>query len=166
MGDKRMENTMNQAVDFDLSLSKKKRIRIDGDDNRVIELNTSDMGIIERIDNLADKMNELSTEYIDTKFDDNLDEREETKEIISRIKGIDSKMREIVDDLFQSKISDICVPDGTMFDMFNGQFMYEILIEKLLTLYADRIGEETQKTLTRMRKYTDKYIPQDHKKKS
>ena len=157
---------MNQAVDFDLSLSKKKRIRIDGDDNRVIELNTSDMGIIERIDNLADKMNELSTEYIDTKFDDNLDEREETKEIISRIKGIDSKMREIVDDLFQSKISDICVPDGTMFDMFNGQFMYEILIEKLLTLYADRIGEETQKTLTRMRKYTDKYIPQDHKKKS
>ena len=161
-----MENTMNQAVDFDLSLSKKKRIRIDGDDNRVIELNTSDMGIIERIDNLADKMNELSTEYIDTKFDDNLDEREETKEIISRIKGIDSKMREIVDDLFQSKISDICVPDGTMFDMFNGQFMYEILIEKLLTLYADRIGEETQKTLTRMRKYTDKYIPQDHKKKS
>ena len=166
MGDKRMENTMNQVVDFDLSLSKKKRIRIDGDDNRVIELNTSDMGIIERIDNLADKMNELSTEYINTKFDDNLDEKEETKEIISRIKGIDSKMREIVDDLFQSKISDICVPDGTMFDMFNGQFMYEILIEKLLTLYADRISEETQKTLTRMRKHTDKYIPQDHKKKS
>ena len=166
MGDKRMENTMNQVVDFDLSLSKKKRIRIDGDDNRVIELNTSDMGIIERIGNLADKMNELSTEYIDTKFDDNLDEKEETKEIISRIKGIDSKMREIVDDLFQSKISDICVPDGTMFDMFNGQFMYEILIEKLLTLYADRISEETQKTLTRMRKHTDKYIPQDHKKKS
>lgn len=161
-----MENTMNQVVDFDLSLSKKKRIRIDGDDNRVIELNTSDMGIIERIDNLADKMNELSTEYINTKFDDNLDEKEETKEIISRIKGIDSKMREIVDDLFQSKISDICVPDGTMFDMFNGQFMYEILIEKLLTLYADRISEETQKTLTRMRKHTDKYIPQDHKKKS
>lgn len=162
-----MENTMNQkVVDFDLSLSEKKRIRIDGDDNRVIELNTSDMGIIERIDNLADKMNELSTEYIDTKFDDNLDEKEETKEIISRIKGIDTKMREIIDNLFQSKISDICVPNGTMFDMFNGQFMYEILIEKLLTLYANNISEETQKALTRMRKHTDKYIPQDHKKKS
>lgn len=162
-----MENTMNQkVVDFDLSLSEKKRIRIDGDDNRVIELNTSDMGIIERIDNLADKMSELSTEYIDTKFDDNLDEKEETKEIISRIKGIDTKMREIIDNLFQSKISDICVPNGTMFDMFNGQFMYEILIDRLLTLYADTIQDETQKVITRMRKHTDKYIPQDHKKKS
>ena len=162
-----MENTMNQkVVDFDLSLSEKKRIRIDGDDNRVIELNTSDMGIIERIDSLADKMSELSTEYIDTKFDDNLDEKEETKEIISRIKGIDTKMREIIDNLFQSKISDICVPNGTMFDMFNGQFMYEILIDRLLTLYADTIQDETQKVITRMRKHTDKYIPQDHKKKS
>ena len=158
---------MNQkVVDFDLSLSEKKRIRIDGDDNRVIELNTSDMGIIERIDSLADKMSELSTEYIDTKFDDNLDEKEETKEIISRIKGIDTKMREIIDNLFQSKISDICVPNGTMFDMFNGQFMYEILIDRLLTLYADTIQDETQKVITRMRKHTDKYIPQDHKKKS
>ena len=75
-------------------------------------------------------------------------------------------MREIIDNLFQSKISDICVPNGTMFDMFNGQFMYEILIEKLFTLYANNISEETQKTLNRMRKHTDKYIPQDHKKKS
>jgi hypothetical protein len=58
------------------------------------------------------------------------------------------------------------VPDGTMFDMFNGMFMYEILIERLLTLYADNIEKETKQTLNRMRKHTDKYIPQDHKKKS
>ena len=158
--------TTNKTFDFDLSLSQKKRIRIDGDDNRIIELNTSDMGIIERINQLADKMNELSTKYIDAKFDENLDEKQETEEIIVRIKELDSKMREIVDDLFQSKVSDVCVPDGTMFDMFNGMFMYEILIERLLTLYADNIEKETKQTLNRMRKHTDKYIPQDHKKKS
>ena len=158
--------TTNKTFDFDLSLSQKKRIRIDGDDNRIIELNTSDMSIVERINQLADKMNELSTKYIDAKFDENLDEKQETEEIIIRIRELDSKMREIVDDLFQSKVSNVCVPDGTMFDMFNGMFMYEILIERLLTLYADNIESETKKTLSRMRKHTDKYIPQDHKKKS
>ena len=158
--------TTNKTFDFDLSLSQKKRIRIDGDDSRVIELNVSDMGIIERFNQLSDKMSKLSTEYVDVKFDENLDEKQETEEVINRIKIIDSKMREIVDDLFQSKVSDVCVPDGTMFDMFNGIFMYEILIERLLTLYTDNIEKETKKTLNRMRKYTDKYIPQDHKKKS
>ena len=166
MGDKRMENTMNQVVDFDLSFVPKKRIRIDGDDNRVIELNTSDIGIIERIDKLANKMDELSKQYIDKKFDDNLDERAETEELISGIKGLDSQMRVIIDDLFQSPISDVCVQNGTMFDMVNGQFTYEIVIEKLLTLYSDNIEKETKNTLDRIRKHTNKYIPQDHKKKS
>lgn len=161
-----MENTMNQVVDFDLSFVPKKRIRIDGDDNRVIELNTSDMGIIERIDKLANKMDELSKQYIDKKFDDNLDERAETEELISGIKGLDSQMRVIIDDLFQSPISDVCVQNGTMFDMVNGQFTYEIVIEKLLTLYSDNIEKETKNTLDRIRKHTNKYIPQDHKKKS
>lgn len=161
-----MENTMNQTVDFDLSFVPKKRIRIDGDDNRVIELNTSDMGIIERIDKLADKMDELSKQYVDKKFDDNLDEKAETEELISEIKRLDTQMRTIVDDLFQSPISDVCVQNGTMFDMVNGQFTYEIVIEKLLTLYTDNIESETKRTLDRIRKHTNKYIPQDHKKKS
>ena len=162
-----MENTMNQkVVDFDLSLAPKKRIRIDGDDNRVIELNTSDMGIIERINQLSNKMGELSVKYIDTKYDEELEEKTENELMAKEIKALDSEMREIVDYLFNSHVSDICVPDGTMFDMFNGQFMYELLIEKLLTLYADNISAETEKTMARIRKHTDKYIPQDHKKKS
>lgn len=162
-----MENTMNQnVVDFDLSLAPKKRIRIDGDDNRVIELNTSDMSIIERIDKLSDRMSELSAKYVNTKYDDDLEEQKETEATIKEIKELDAQMRKIVDELFNSPVSDVCVPDGTMFDMFNGQFMYEMLIEKLLTLYADNISAETEKTMARIHKHTNKYIPQDHKKKS
>lgn len=164
MGDKRMETTMNNVID--LSLSIKKKIRIDNDDNRIIELNTSDMGIVERINGLADKMVELSKKFVDVKYDDDLEERINGDALAEEIKTIDSEMRKIIDDLFQSPISDVCVPDGTMFDMFNGEFMYEIIISKLLTLYADNIHAETEKTLSRIHKHTDKYIPQDHKKKS
>ena len=158
-----MENTNNV---IDLSLSIKQKIRIDNDDSRVIELNTSDMGIIERINGLADKMVELSNKFVTTKFDDDLEERVNNDTLADEIKTIDSEMRKIIDDLFQSPISDVCVPNGTMFDMFNGEFMYEILIQKLLTLYADNINAETEKTMNRIHKHTNKYIPQDHKKKS
>jgi hypothetical protein len=167
MGDKRMENTMNQqTVDFDLSLNTRKTIRIDGDDNRIIKLNTSDMGIIERIQQLSERMSELAKEFVKVKYDENLDEKESTDELVTQINKVDGEMRSIIDDLFQSPICDVCVPDGTMFDIHNGEFMYERLIDRLLTLYADTIQDETQKVITRMRKHIDKYIPQDHKKKS
>ena len=161
-----MENTMNNNI-IDLSLSIKKKIRIDGDDNRIIELNPSDMGIVDRINKLSDKMVELSEKFVTVKYDDDLEEKQvDSVALAEEIKLIDSEMRKIVDDLFQSSISDICVPDGTMFDLSNGQFMYEILIEKLLTLYAGNIKAETEKTMARIHKHTSKYIPQDHKKKS
>ena len=163
-----MENTINGTMSndiIDLSLSTKKRIRIDGDDSRVIELNTSDMGIIERVNGLSNRMVELSNKFVDTKYDDEMNERQ-GEALAEEIKTIDTEMRKIVDDLFQSPICDVCVPDGTMFDMFNGEFMYEILITKLLTLYADNIKSETEKAMKRIHKHTDKYIPQDHKKKS
>lgn len=159
-----MENTNQKTLN--ISLVPKTRITIDGDESRYIELNLSDMGLIGRINNLADRMSALSVEFADAKFDENMEEREQTEFVVQKIANIDKQMREIVDELFQAKVSDICVPDGTMFDMVNGEFVYEVLIEKLLQLYADNIGKETQKTMERIRKHTNKYIPQDHKKKS
>lgn len=158
----------SQVVDMDLDLSatRKKRIRIDGDDNRIIEINTSDMNIIQRLDTLSDRMNKLSDKFIDLKFG-NTPEGEEpsmtdTKEAI---RMIDRELRDIIDELFQSKVADICAPDGTMWDMFNGSFRYEIVLEKLLSLYADNIQAETKKTMDRLHKYTNKYVTQDHFKK-
>ena len=153
-------------MDLDLSATRKKRIRIDGDDNRIIELNTSDLDIIERLNNLTSRIDSLSTKYAELRFDDNLEEKEDnTADFEKALHTIDSEMRDIVDELFQSKVSDVCAPDGTMWDMFNGYFRYEIIMEKLINLYADNIQKEAEKTMARLHKYTDKYIPRDHMKK-
>lgn len=157
-----------QAVDMDLDLSatRKKRIRIDGDDNRIIEINTSDMNIIQRLDTLSDRMNKLSDKFIDIKFGNEPEgEKPSMKDIEEAIRIIDRELRDIIDELFQSKVSDICAPDGTMWDIFNGSFRYEIIMEQLLNLYADNIQAETKKTMERLHKYTDKYMPTDHLKK-
>ena len=157
-----------QVVDMDLDLSatRKKRIRIDGDDNRIIEINTSDMNIIQRLDDLSERMNKLSDKFIDLKFGNEPEGEEPSMEDTEEaIRVIDRELRDIIDELFQSKVSDICAPDGTMWDMFNGSFRYEIIMEQLLTLYADNIQAETKKTMERLHKYTDKYMTRDHLKK-
>ena len=38
-----------EFIDVDLSVTKKKKIRINGDNNKIIELNTSDLNILERL---------------------------------------------------------------------------------------------------------------------
>jgi hypothetical protein len=160
MGDKRMENTMVKNINLDLT--PKTRVTIDGDESRFIELNTSDMGIIERMNNLSTRMNELSDKALELKTDDEVS----TEQVANEIRVLDAEMRNIVDELFQASVSSVCVPNGTMFDMFNGDFMYERIITALVNLYVDNIGEETKKTLAKIHKHTNKYIPQDHKQKS
>lgn len=163
-----MENTMlnqNNVIDVDLSVTRKKRIRLDNDDNRIIELNTADMGIIQRLEQLADKMAELSETVSKLKYDDDLKEVPNTSEISEAITKMDIEMCNIVDDLFQSEVAKVCADGGTMFDMFNGQYRYEIIIEKLLNLYADNIVSETDKIKQRISKHTAKYFPKDHIKK-
>ena len=165
------EVKQGKSVDFDLDLSatRKKRIRIDGDDNRIIELNTSDLDIAKRLDTLADKINNLSQKVVDLKYDEEFEEIEQTAEIVEAISTMDKEMRELIDYLFQSPVANACAPDGTMWDMFNGRYRYEIIIEQLLNLYADNINEETQKVMNRMKKHTDKYTkrfkPKDHLRK-
>ena len=157
----------NKPVDFDIDLSatRKKRIRIDGDDNRIIELNTADMDIIQRLNNLTSHMSELGTKFANTKFDDDLNENESTAEFEKALDELDAEMRGLIDELFQSKVADICAPDGTMWDMFNGYFRYEIIIEQLINLYGENIQNESKRVMERLHKYTDKYMTQDHLKK-
>lgn len=147
---------------LDLSATRKKRICIDGDVNRVIEVNTGDLGIIQRLNNLASRIEALSSKYIDIKFDDSLEEKESTAEFEKAINSMDAEMRDMVDELFQTNVCDVCVPDGTMWDMFNGHFRYEIIVEQLINLCADTIQAETKKTMDRLHKYTNKYMPKDH----
>ena len=48
------------VVDIELGSLRKQRFRINGDNNRILELNTSDMGIITRLSELYPKLQELA----------------------------------------------------------------------------------------------------------
>lgn len=144
----------NNIVDIDLSITRKKRFRIDGDDNRIIELNTSDMTILNRLDEADKQLRELADKATfgmsETGEDDNAD-------VVKELLATDKQMRDIIDYLFDAPVSDICAPDGSMYDPFNGRYRFEHIMETLFALYEQNISEEIKKMRKNVQKHTDKY---------
>lgn len=156
-----MGNTLeNNVIDIDLSALRKKRIRINGDDNKIIELNVSDMGVITRLQEAYDRLISLANTY-------NLQEEESKAEAddgsfdeakaIETLRILDTEMRDLIDFIFQANVSEVCADDGTMADPINGQFRFEHIIEKFLAVYDKNFTEEFKKMSRNVKKRTSKY---------
>lgn len=158
-----------EFMDIDLSVTAKQRFRIDGDNNRILELNTSDMGIISRLNDTLPKLNALAEKASEIKADEIVDEdtmsAEQLNNIANTIKEMDEQLREYMDYIFDSNVSEVCAPSGTMYDIFDGQFRYLHILDKLTKLYEDNIESEYSKVKQRMAMHTDKYIKKSKKKK-
>lgn len=156
-------NMNNNVVDLDLSSLRKKRIRINGDDNKIVEINTSDMNVMGRLKTAYNKLTSLVDEYttIELKKSGELEfdpeDEDNTDELIKRLAEIDAKMRELIDFVFDANVSEVCTDGGTMADPFNGQFRFEIIIEKFLALYDENFTKEFKKMSTSVQKHTAKY---------
>ena len=79
------------------------------------------------------------------------------KSIINVLKDIDSKMRELLNELFDSDIADKVSPDGSLYDPFNGKFRFEYIIDTLAGLYDNNFKQENELIQKRLRKHTGKY---------
>lgn len=149
----------NDIVDINLSAIRKKRFRIDGDDNRILELNTSDLGVLSRIKEAYPKLQELNERAIQDWPNSDADHvgEEDYEAVVNVLKGIDTEMRQLIDYIFNSNVSEVCAPDGTMYDPIDGQFRFEHIINCLVALYENNIDLEVKQISNRVRKYTDKY---------
>lgn len=153
------KNTANDIIDIELPEIRKKRFRIDKDDNRILELDTSDMSIISRLDDTYAKLQELLKDASEAVGDS--DETRGADEIISKtsktLTSIDNKMRTLIDELFDADVSDVCAPSGSMYDLYNGKYRFEHILEVLFALYEENITKEFEKLKSRVSKHTDKY---------
>lgn len=147
-------------VDLDLNPIRRQRIRINGDKDRILELDTTDMGIITRLNEFYPKLTALETEYgsLDVQFDESGNITEESFEAVGRaISDIDTRMREYIDGIFNSNVSEVCAPTGNMFDPINGSFRFEYIIDALATLCSDEISKNLKKRKENITKHTAKY---------
>ena len=151
----------NEIIDLDLSVTKKKKFRFDHDDTRIIELNTSDMGIIGRISEAYPKLTALqdkASKMMEGLHDDDAYLEDDLKLIGARLSEVDNEMRQIIDEIFSADVSAKAAPDGSMYDPFEGTYRYEHIISTLLNLYSDNIKSETDKIKKNVSKHTEKYI--------
>lgn len=154
-----VDEKSTDIIDIDLSPIKKKRFRINGDNDKILELNTSDTTIIKRIPEAQKKLDKLADEAKSfTKEELNDNSAEGLEKLSDKLDKIDSKMREVIDDLFKAPVSEVCADDGSMYDLFEGQLRFEYIIDKIIGLYEDNISNEYSKLRSRIQKHTSKYI--------
>ncbi len=155
-----VEAPAQDVIDISIPEIKKKSFRINGNPEFLL-LNTSDMGIIQRLESTYEKLDKLAEEASAELSDSVKDgEKSEFDEIVAASKSlqkIDKKMRELVDEIFDAPVSRICVPSGTMFDPLNGQFRFEYIINRISELYEQNLASEFSKVSARMKKHTHKY---------
>lgn len=149
----------NDIQDIDLSVFNKKKFSINGDTDRILELDVSDLNIVTRFKEQYPKLEKLaeSISELDKLDKDSLSESELIDETANKLKEVDKEMRNIVDTIFDSNVSEVCVPSGSMYDPINGRFRYEHLIDTLIKLYDENLTKETKKIKANISKYTNKY---------
>ena len=133
--------------EIDLSVTRKQRLRIDGDNSRVVELDLSDMGIISRLTDSYPKLEKLQEKAIKMSENATGEDFDEVK-LGKDLKTLDKEMRGIIDYIFDSNVSEVCAPSGTMYDPFGGKCRYEHIIEKLVEAYDANISAEAKKLNT------------------
>lgn len=155
-----INNTTTFSGNIDLSVLRKKRFTLDGDESRILELNTADLSIIQRLSEAYPKLEELEHEV--SKITEGVEATDETvvqdmNLIATRLRETDGKMRELLDYIFDSNVSEMCAPSGSMYDPIGGQLRYEHLISILIGLYEDNLAKEMKRVQKRVKSHTAKY---------
>jgi len=164
-----MDNTtQEQVLNLDLSSTKKKKVRVNGDENSVFYINTSDFGIYGRMNDGVKKLYELfvgmKTKINDVANSEDVDEEDENStevfdgKLIDVMKDTDAEMRSIIDCIFDAPVSDICAPDGYMFDVFEGQLRFEYVISAIAKLYETNLNAEFYKLKSRLNQKLPSYV--------
>lgn len=132
---------------------RRKRFTIDGDENRILEIDITDMATIGRFDQSTKRIDELGAEYV--KLGSLLGESFDAYS--KKLEEIDTEMRSIVDHIFDAPVCEVCAPSGTMFDPVNGKLKFEIIIDAILSLYESEMSTELKKISDRVKEHTKKY---------
>lgn len=147
---------MAEIKNLDLSVIQRRKFTIDGNPDNVIELNTSDFLIVDRLREAYPKLQALSEQLQAPETNEN--DLEGTLNTLGDFfKDIDKQMRELVDYIFDADVCSHCVPTGSMYDLHEGAPTYDHIITILSGLYENNLSEEVKKVNKRISKHTSKY---------
>lgn len=148
-----------EITDVKLGFVEKKKFRIEGDNNRILELNVSDLNIMSRLKEGYPKLNDLFAEAKSKieSIPEDIDGIDLISTFADRLEEIDKEMREIIDFIFDANVSQVCAPSGNMYDPVAGSFRYMHIIDVVSTLYTNGLNAEFNKMKNRVERRASKY---------
>lgn len=154
-----MSNIQNNIIDISIDSIRRKRYRINGDDNKIIELNPTDFNITVRMNEAYPKLLECEKKVTELSNSINPEDEADTlKNFAQTLDKINKEMCEQIDYVFDSDVSEICCDGGSMYDLIDGFMRYEIIFDNLMKLYDSNLTAETKKVQRRIKKHTAKYV--------
>ena len=155
--EKVVETPEEEIQDIKLNFNSKKKFRIDNDSARILEIDTSDLSVLSRLNEYYPKLKELEEEVLKLSEDFSVDDEDAAIKAGKSLAKVDKQMRSYIDKIFDANVSDTCAPSGSMYDPINGQLRYEHIISLISGLYEKNLASETRKIKARIAKHTDKY---------
>lgn len=146
--------------DVTINAVKRKRFRINGNNDAILELDTSDLSISYRLQDayskLNDTMREVANALQDIPEDGELSDNDQ-KNVADTLKKLDNDMRELIDYIFDAPVSAICLPKGSMYSPHGGMYTYEHIIDAITQLYETNLNKEFALMRQRVANKTAKY---------
>ena len=143
------------SVSIDLSALDRTKVLINKKEDRYVMLDLSDLNVPTRFE---EKESEIEKILIGIgSYGDVTEDEEKAQMLKEQIIEGDKGIRSIIDYIFDSNVSEVCAPSGTMLDMIEGKFRWEYIMDALADLYSDHIELEFNKVMSRIKTHTDKY---------
>lgn len=166
--EKKAPITDDEITDVDLGFVEKRKFRIAGDYNRILEINVSDLNIASRLKVGYPKLQTLYKEAQDkmsevvkaTEDDDGI---ESIGKLADVLEDIDKKMRDTIDYIFDTNASEVCAPSGNMYDPVGGELRFDRIIDTLVKLYTTGLDSEFTKLKNNIEKKASKYTKKSKK---
>ena len=156
----------NPAINISVRGSSRKRFAIDGDPDRVIELNTTDLGIIKRLREALPKLQELERKISQIDASGLIEESgfngEKTKEFTEQVESMHNEMKTLINGVFDEDVIDKCMPrGGTLLDPVTDgettEVRYMVIINDLSSAYEEDLSAEMNKVANKRNQHTGKY---------
>lgn len=136
----------------------KRKFRINGDNNLIVELNVGDLNIVSRLKEVYKKLDTLGGKAGSLLVAKEESTTEEDLERVSAaLSDLDAEMRELVNYLFDYDVCSVCAKDMNMYTLYNGDFWFEHIITQLSGLYENNFKAEFEKMGKKISKHTSKY---------
>lgn len=131
-----------------------KEFSINGDVNRVIRFNPSDLAIIKRLEEAKNKISESMAIKDDIELDNEgkpVDSLENYSKVISHI---DNVIKEQINYIFDSDVANVVFGNQSPLANIKGKPLYERFMESVMPEIKKAVEEEAKESRKRVAKYT------------